>query len=153
VVRQRTLQEEENRRLESVEPIPKILQTIGSRRSSEGVNSQEHGGVRLLFHLGLSGLASARSTCTSKSRMAILRFNRSHQSLEGQVARDPEDSGLGTSVFAKSKGARINRKAASCDGSHGDCVEYNTWHRASALGVWRRKVFDIVSGDIQRVDR
>jgi hypothetical protein len=51
------------------------------------------------------------------------------------VARDPEDSGLGTSAFVKSKGARRSREGASCDGSHGACVEYYTWHRASAFGV------------------
>jgi hypothetical protein len=89
----------------------------------------------LLFHIGISGLASARNTCTSKSRIAIPRFNRSRQSLEGQVARDPEDSGLGTSAFSKSKGARRNSEVPSCDGSHGDGAEDGTWHRASAFGV------------------
>jgi hypothetical protein len=94
-----------------------------------------HGGVRLPFHIGISGLASARVACTSKSRVAIPRFNRSRRSSEGQVARDPEESGLGTSAFSKSKGARRNSEVPSCDGSHGDGVEDNTWHRASAFGV------------------
>jgi hypothetical protein len=92
------------------------------------------GEVSLLLCIGISGLVSARNTCTSKSRIAIPRFNRSRQSLEGQVARDPEDSGLGTSAFVKSRGARRSREAASCDGSHGVCVEYHTWYRASAFG-------------------
>jgi hypothetical protein len=51
------------------------------------------------------------------------------------VARDPEESGLGTSVFSKSKGARRNSEAPSCDGSHGDGAEDSTWHRTSAFGV------------------
>jgi hypothetical protein len=51
------------------------------------------------------------------------------------VARDPKESGLGTSVFSKSKGARRNNEAPSCDGSHGDGAEDNTWHRTSAFGV------------------
>jgi hypothetical protein len=50
------------------------------------------------------------------------------------VARDPEDSGLGTSAFARPKGARGNREIASCEGSHGDRAEDDTWHRASAFG-------------------
>jgi hypothetical protein len=51
------------------------------------------------------------------------------------VARDPVESGLGTSAFSKSKGSRRNSEVPSCDGSHGDRVEYNTWHRTSAFGV------------------
>jgi len=64
------------------------------------------------------------------------------------VARDPQDLGLGISVFAKSKGARRNRKSANCDGSHGDCVEYNTWHQALSARVSDIQVFGIASGDI-----
>jgi hypothetical protein len=68
------------------------------------------------------------------------------------VARDPEDSGLGTSAFSKSKGARRKREVASCDGTHGDCVEYNTWHRAFGARSVEGQVFDIVSDDIPRFD-
>jgi hypothetical protein len=103
VLKRRALQEEESRRLEVVEWIFKTLQTVRIRRIYEGVNSQEHGGVRLLLRIDISGLASARNTCTSESRITIPRFNRSRQSSEGQVARDPEDSGLGTSA-CKAKG-------------------------------------------------
>jgi hypothetical protein len=39
---------------------------------------------------------------------------------EGQVARDPVESGLGTSAFSKSKETRRNSEVPSCDGSHGD---------------------------------
>jgi hypothetical protein len=77
---------------------------------------------------------SARDTCKSKSRIAIPRSNRSRQSLEGHVAQDPEDLGPGTSTFVKLRGAQRSREAASCDGSHGVCVEYHTWYRASAFG-------------------
>jgi hypothetical protein len=51
------------------------------------------------------------------------------------VARDPEESGLGTSAFAKLKEARENSEVPSCEGSHGDGAEDSTWHRASAFGV------------------
>jgi hypothetical protein len=50
------------------------------------------------------------------------------------VARDPEDSGLGTSALATSSGARGTREVASCEGSHGDRTEDDTWHRASVFG-------------------
>jgi hypothetical protein len=53
------------------------------------------------------------------------------------VARDPEESGFGTSVFSKSKGARRNSEAPSCDGSHGDGAEDSTWHRTSRSGFWK----------------
>jgi hypothetical protein len=45
------------------------------------------------------------------------------------VARDPVESGFGTSAVPALKGARRNHESASRDGSHGDCVEYRTWHR------------------------
>jgi hypothetical protein len=51
------------------------------------------------------------------------------------VARDPEESGLDTSAFSKSTGVLRNREVTSHDGSHGDGVGYNTWHRVSAFGV------------------
>jgi hypothetical protein len=58
-----------------------------------------------------------------KLRVTIPRFNRSRQSSEGQVARDPEESGLGTSALSKSKGARRNSEIASCDGPHRNSAE------------------------------
>jgi hypothetical protein len=51
------------------------------------------------------------------------------------VARDPEESGLDTSAFSKSKGARRNCEAASCDGSHGDGAEDSMWHHTSVFRV------------------
>jgi hypothetical protein len=51
------------------------------------------------------------------------------------VARDLVDSGLGTSAFTTSRGARRNREIASRDRSHRDGAEDDTWHRASAFGV------------------
>jgi hypothetical protein len=47
VVERRTLQEEENRRLEFVVESHEIPQTVRSRRSCEGVNSQVHERIRL----------------------------------------------------------------------------------------------------------
>jgi hypothetical protein len=66
------------------------------------------------------------------------------------VARDPEESGLGTSAFSRSKGARRNSEAPSCDGSHGDCVEYNTWHRHLGTRGSEIQGLDIASGDIPK---
>jgi hypothetical protein len=50
------------------------------------------------------------------------------------VARDSEDSGLGTSAFARPKRARRNREIASCDGSHGDGEE-DRWPQDRHLGT------------------
>jgi hypothetical protein len=72
------------------------------------------------------------------------------KSLEGQVAQDPQDSGLGISAFAKLKGARRNSESASCEGSHRNCVEYSTWHRH--LGTRGSKIqrLGITSGDVPK---
>jgi hypothetical protein len=51
------------------------------------------------------------------------------------VARDPAESGFDTSVFSTLKETQRNSEVSSCDGSHGDGVEYNAWHHASAFGV------------------
>jgi hypothetical protein len=91
-------------------------------------------GIRLTSGIDISGLASARNTCTSKSRGTISRSNRSRLSLEGQVARDPEDSGLDTSTIARAKGVRGNREITSREGSHGGRVENDTWYRTSVFG-------------------
>jgi hypothetical protein len=74
-----------------------------------------------------------------KSRVAISRFSQSHRSSEGQAARDLGESGLGTSAFSKLKGVWKNSEAPSCDGSHGDGAEHNTWHRILAFGVLKGK--------------
>jgi hypothetical protein len=66
------------------------------------------------------------------------------------VARDPEESGLGTSAYSRSKGTWRNGEAASCDGSHGDGVEYNTWHRHLGTRGSELQGLGIASGDIPK---
>jgi hypothetical protein len=88
----------------------------------------------LSSYFDTSGLVSARVTCTSKSQIAIPRFNRSRQSSEGQVAQDPEGLRFGTSAFSQSKGAREHSEIPSCEGSHGDGAEGDTWRRDPAFG-------------------
>jgi hypothetical protein len=55
------------------------------------------------------------------------------------VARDPEESRFGTSVFSKSKGTQRNSETPSCDGSHEDRAEDSTWHHTSAFGGFGRR--------------
>jgi hypothetical protein len=67
------------------------------------------------------------------------------------VARDPEESGLDTSAFSKSKGERRDSEVPSCDGSHGDCMEYRTWHRHFGTRGSGIQGFNIASSDIPRL--
>jgi hypothetical protein len=70
------------------------------------------------------GVCEVRVSYSLKSRVAISRFNRSRRLRQGQVARDPGESGFGTSAFSESKGPRRNSETPSCDGSHRDSVEH-----------------------------
>jgi hypothetical protein len=92
----RTLQEEENRRLELLE----------ERSLQERV--EPGGGPSCI---GISGLASASIACTMRSRVVISRLKRDRRFECGQVARDPAESGFGTSAVSTLKGARRNRES------------------------------------------
>jgi hypothetical protein len=81
----------------------------------------------------------------------ISRLKRDRRFECGQVARDPVESGFGTSAVSALKGARRNRESASRDGSHGDCVEYRTWHRVFGARRLEKQVFGITSGDNPRL--
>ena len=99
------------------------------------------------------GLASVSIACTTRSRVVISQRKRDRRFERGQVARDPEGSGFGTSATSKSKGAQRDREVPSCDGTHGSCVERNTWHRAFGARRLEEQVFGITSSDTPRIDR
>jgi hypothetical protein len=134
-----------------VEQVFEFPQTVKLRRNPEEVNSQACGRVHPSPHIGESGLASASVTCTWISRVVIPRSDWNRPSLEGQVARDPEGSGFGTSATSKSKGAQRDREVPSCDGTHGSCVERNTWHRAFGARRLEEQVFGIANSDTPRL--
>jgi hypothetical protein len=75
------------------------------------------------------------SACSLKSRVAISRVIRDRRSERGQVARDPGESGLGTSAFSELKGPWRKSEPRVATGPTGIAWSANTWHRTSAFGV------------------
>jgi hypothetical protein len=102
-------------------------------------------------YFGISGLASARVACTSKSRLAISRFRGSRRSLEGQVARIRR---IGVSAFGVSNSRELCVEDSRSAKSRSDVAEWGpkerriqvasdqeSVHRGSGFGVWRGKCF------------
>jgi hypothetical protein len=76
-----------------------VLRIVGSGRSDEAVSPQALQKEPFSLRIGESGLACARTTCTSKSRSAISRFDQDRRSECGQVARIQR---IGTPAFGVS---------------------------------------------------